>query len=92
MVSLTTNRYGPRQSKSTVYNERGKLNIEVKFAPFSCTHRRSPLHVSPFVCSADFDQTEQNPYRRMPKTDPLLLRSINLSRHLSAWNYFQSRL
>ncbi|KAN0077258.1 3' exoribonuclease family, domain 1 domain containing protein [Tylopilus felleus] len=36
--------YGPRQSKSTTYNEKGRLNIEVKFAPFSCTRRRSPLH------------------------------------------------
>ncbi|KAG9318515.1 3' exoribonuclease family, domain 1-domain-containing protein [Chiua virens] len=36
--------YGPRQSKSTTYNEKGKLNVEVKFSPFSCTRRRSPLH------------------------------------------------
>ncbi|KAF8136387.1 3' exoribonuclease family, domain 1-domain-containing protein [Boletus edulis] len=36
--------YGPRQSKSTTYSEKGKLNIEVKFAPFSCTRRRYPLH------------------------------------------------
>lgn len=50
----TSDRYGPRQSKSTTYNEKGKLNIEVKFAPFSCTRRRSPLHVSPFVLSRRF--------------------------------------
>ncbi|KAJ3757854.1 3' exoribonuclease family, domain 1-domain-containing protein [Lentinula raphanica] len=35
--------YGPRQSKNTAYNEKGKLNVEVKFAPFSCEHRRAPL-------------------------------------------------
>ncbi|KAI0709330.1 mRNA transport regulator 3 [Earliella scabrosa] len=35
--------YGPRQSKSTTYNEKGRLNVEVKFAPFSCTRRRVPI-------------------------------------------------
>ncbi|KAI8998553.1 mRNA transport regulator 3 [Trametes punicea] len=35
--------YGPRQSKTTVYNEKGRLNVEVKFAPFSCTRRRVPI-------------------------------------------------
>ncbi|PAV23941.1 ribosomal S5 domain 2 [Pyrrhoderma noxium] len=35
--------YGPRQSKSATYNEKGKLNVEVKFAPFSCTKRRAPM-------------------------------------------------
>ncbi|TDL24783.1 mRNA transport regulator 3 [Rickenella mellea] len=35
--------YGPRQSRSTTYNEKGKLNVEVKFAPFSCTRRRAPM-------------------------------------------------
>ncbi|KAF9246489.1 3' exoribonuclease family, domain 1-domain-containing protein [Melanogaster broomeanus] len=35
--------YGPRQSKSTTYSEKGRLNVEVKFAPFSCTRRRAPL-------------------------------------------------
>ncbi|PCH38055.1 mRNA transport regulator 3 [Wolfiporia cocos MD-104 SS10] len=35
--------YGPRQSKTTVYNENGRLNVEVKFAPFSCTRRRVPI-------------------------------------------------
>ncbi|OSC99067.1 mRNA transport regulator 3 [Trametes coccinea BRFM310] len=35
--------YGPRQSKTTVYNEKGRLNVEVKFAPFSCTKRRVPI-------------------------------------------------
>ncbi|KAI5986835.1 3' exoribonuclease family, domain 1-domain-containing protein [Pisolithus albus] len=35
--------YGPRQSKTTTYSERGRLNVEVKFAPFSCVRRRSPL-------------------------------------------------
>ncbi|KAL6305262.1 mRNA transport regulator 3 [Sparassis latifolia] len=36
--------YGPRQSKTTVYSEQGRLNVEVKFTPFSCTHRRVPIH------------------------------------------------
>ncbi|KAL5532757.1 MTR3 [Sanghuangporus sanghuang] len=35
--------YGPRQSKTSTYNEKGKLNVEVKFAPFSCTKRRAPM-------------------------------------------------
>ncbi|OBZ75145.1 Exosome complex component MTR3 [Grifola frondosa] len=35
--------YGPRQSKSTVYSDRGRINVEVKFAPFSCTRRRVPI-------------------------------------------------
>ncbi|KAF9069675.1 3' exoribonuclease family, domain 1-domain-containing protein [Rhodocollybia butyracea] len=35
--------YGPRQSKNTTYNEKGRLNVEVKFAPFSCERRRAPL-------------------------------------------------
>ncbi|KAI0331151.1 mRNA transport regulator 3 [Cubamyces sp. BRFM 1775] len=35
--------YGPRQSKTTVYNEKGRLNVEVKFTPFSCTRRRVPI-------------------------------------------------
>ena len=38
-------RYGPRQSKNTAYNEKGRLNVEVKFAPFSCTRRRVPIRV-----------------------------------------------
>ncbi|KAI0928516.1 hypothetical protein AcW1_005737 [Taiwanofungus camphoratus] len=35
--------YGPRQSKTTVYSENGRLNVEVKFVPFSCTRRRVPI-------------------------------------------------
>ncbi|OSX65240.1 hypothetical protein POSPLADRAFT_1135955 [Postia placenta MAD-698-R-SB12] len=35
--------YGPRQSKTTVYSENGRLNVEVKFTPFSCTRRRAPI-------------------------------------------------
>ncbi|KIP09585.1 hypothetical protein PHLGIDRAFT_102557, partial [Phlebiopsis gigantea 11061_1 CR5-6] len=35
--------YGPRQSKSTTYNEKGRLNVEVKFTPFSCKRRRAPM-------------------------------------------------
>ncbi|KAF8894648.1 mRNA transport regulator 3 [Infundibulicybe gibba] len=35
--------YGPRQSKNTGYNEKGRLNVEVKFAPFSCKRRRAPM-------------------------------------------------
>ncbi|KAI0035084.1 ribosomal protein S5 domain 2-type protein [Vararia minispora EC-137] len=35
--------YGPRQSKSSAYSENGKLNVDVKFAPFSCPVRRAPL-------------------------------------------------
>ncbi|KAI0341555.1 mRNA transport regulator 3 [Trametopsis cervina] len=35
--------YGPRQSKSTTYNEKGRLNVEVKFTPFSCKQRRAPM-------------------------------------------------
>ncbi|KAG0707714.1 3' exoribonuclease family, domain 1-domain-containing protein [Suillus ampliporus] len=35
--------YGPRQSKTTTYSEKGRLNVEVKFTPFSCTRRRAPI-------------------------------------------------
>ncbi|KAL9715178.1 3'-5'-exoribonuclease [Leucoagaricus gongylophorus] len=35
--------YGPRQSKNALYSENGRLNVEVKFAPFSCRRRRAPL-------------------------------------------------
>ncbi|KAI0322226.1 ribosomal protein S5 domain 2-like protein [Amylostereum chailletii] len=35
--------YGPRQSKSTSYHESGKLNVEVKFTPFSGQIRKAPL-------------------------------------------------
>ncbi|VDB82986.1 unnamed protein product [Peniophora sp. CBMAI 1063] len=35
--------YGPRQAKGTAYHENGRLNVEVKFAPFSCAVRRAPL-------------------------------------------------
>ncbi|KAF5391294.1 hypothetical protein D9757_001924 [Collybiopsis confluens] len=35
--------YGPRQSKNTAYNEKGRLNVEVKFAPFSCERRKAPM-------------------------------------------------
>jgi len=38
-------RYGPRQSKSAGYSERGRLNVQVKFAPFSCHKRRAPIRV-----------------------------------------------
>lgn len=37
--------YGPRQSKNTAYNEKGRLNVEVKFTPFSSERRRAPLRV-----------------------------------------------
>ncbi|KAK7019352.1 3' exoribonuclease family, domain 1-domain-containing protein, partial [Favolaschia claudopus] len=35
--------YGPRQSKNTAYSEMGRLNVEVKFTPFSCVRRRAPM-------------------------------------------------
>ncbi|KAK2466889.1 hypothetical protein APHAL10511_001147 [Amanita phalloides] len=35
--------YGPRQSKNVPYHEKGKLNVEVKFASFSSPQRRAPL-------------------------------------------------
>ncbi|ESK97013.1 mrna transport regulator 3 [Moniliophthora roreri MCA 2997] len=35
--------YGPRQSKTTAYSENGRLNVEVKFTPFSCSKRKAPL-------------------------------------------------
>lgn len=44
--------YGPRQIKNAPYNEVGRLNVEVKFAPFSCTRRRAPLRVSMGLCPA----------------------------------------
>ncbi|GJE86901.1 mRNA transport regulator 3 [Phanerochaete sordida] len=35
--------YGARQSRSTTYSEKGRLNVEVKFTPFSCQRRRAPM-------------------------------------------------
>jgi len=35
--------YAPRQLKNQQYSDTGKLNVEVKFAPFSCKRRRAPL-------------------------------------------------
>ncbi|KAG7452493.1 mRNA transport regulator 3 [Guyanagaster necrorhizus] len=35
--------YGPRQSKNATYNENGRLNVEVKFAPYSCEQRKAPM-------------------------------------------------
>ncbi|KIY43415.1 ribosomal protein S5 domain 2-like protein [Fistulina hepatica ATCC 64428] len=35
--------YGPRQSKTTAYSEKGRLNVEVKFTPFASIKRKSPL-------------------------------------------------
>ncbi|CAL1704461.1 unnamed protein product [Somion occarium] len=35
--------YGPRQTKTTSFAEKGRLNVEVKFAPFSCRKRRAPM-------------------------------------------------
>ncbi|KZS99224.1 ribosomal protein S5 domain 2-like protein [Sistotremastrum niveocremeum HHB9708] len=34
--------YGPRQAKNTSYSEKGKLNVEVKFAPFASQRRKVP--------------------------------------------------
>ncbi|KAH9484252.1 Exosome complex component mtr3 [Psilocybe cubensis] len=35
--------YGPRQSKNVAFHEKGRLNVEVKFAPYSCSVRRAPM-------------------------------------------------
>ncbi|CUA71072.1 Exosome complex component MTR3 [Rhizoctonia solani] len=36
--------YGPREIKAgTSYTENGRLKVEVKFSPFSCTRRRAPI-------------------------------------------------
>ncbi|KAF8238635.1 ribosomal protein S5 domain 2-like protein [Tricholoma matsutake] len=35
--------YGPRQSKSVAYHDKGRINVEVKFAPFSCERRRAAM-------------------------------------------------
>ncbi|KAF9052661.1 3' exoribonuclease family, domain 1-domain-containing protein [Panaeolus papilionaceus] len=35
--------YGPRQAKNVAFQDKGRLNVEVKFAPFSCSLRRAPL-------------------------------------------------
>lgn len=47
--------YGPRQSKGTTFHEKGRLNVEVKFAPYSCENRRAPMHVTlSLSCVSDF--------------------------------------
>ncbi|KAH6918537.1 mRNA transport regulator 3 [Coprinopsis sp. MPI-PUGE-AT-0042] len=35
--------YGPRQSKNVSFHDKGRLNVELKFAPFSCPKRRAPI-------------------------------------------------
>lgn len=35
--------YGPRQAKNTAYSDRGKLNVEVKYTPFSSIKRKAPM-------------------------------------------------
>ncbi|CAE6436919.1 unnamed protein product [Rhizoctonia solani] len=36
--------YGPREIKAgSSYTENGRLKVEVKFSPFSCTRRRAPI-------------------------------------------------
>ncbi|KDN36735.1 hypothetical protein RSAG8_10664, partial [Rhizoctonia solani AG-8 WAC10335] len=36
--------YGPREIKAGLsYTENGRLKVEVKFSPFSCTRRRAPI-------------------------------------------------
>lgn len=41
--SYPLDRYGPRQApKSAAYSELGKINVDVKFTPFSCARRRVP--------------------------------------------------
>lgn len=39
--------YGPRQSTKQLpyYSEKGKLNVEVKYAPFASKRRRNPMRV-----------------------------------------------
>ncbi|KAI6112039.1 3' exoribonuclease family, domain 1-domain-containing protein [Pisolithus croceorrhizus] len=44
--------YGPRQSKTTTYSERGRLNVEVKFAPFSCCKKEIPTSQDRAVATA----------------------------------------
>ncbi len=41
-VSDYPRRYGPRQTKNAPYNEKGKLRVDVKFAPFSSRRRLTP--------------------------------------------------
>lgn len=38
-------RYAPRQLKNAQYSDVGRLNVEVKFAPFSSQIRRAHLRV-----------------------------------------------
>lgn len=61
--------YGPRQSKNVSYSESGHLNVEVKFAPFSCRRRRAPLRVS--AERKVWHNHKQTEARRMPKIEQL---------------------
>lgn len=54
---LFVSRYGPRQSKNTAYSEMGRLNVEVKFTPFSCVRRRAPMRVSAMHIARDLTPT-----------------------------------
>ncbi|KAL1707270.1 3' exoribonuclease family, domain 1-domain-containing protein [Schizophyllum commune] len=35
--------YGPRQNKNVAYSEQGRLNVEVKYAPYATARRKAPL-------------------------------------------------
>ena len=37
--------YGPRQNKNVAYSEQGRLNVEVKYAPYATARRKAPLRV-----------------------------------------------
>lgn len=44
-TSKRVDRYAPRQIKNAQYSDTGRLNVEVKFAPFSSIKRRAHLRV-----------------------------------------------
>ncbi|TRM62499.1 3' exoribonuclease family, domain 1-domain-containing protein [Schizophyllum amplum] len=35
--------YGPRQNKNVAYSDQGRLNVEVKYAPYATARRKAPL-------------------------------------------------
>ena len=94
-------RYGPRQSKSAGYSERGRLNVQVKFAPFSCHKRRAPIRVRllnpltqlPFVIPRDpgrggsLDSSPHPPISR-PEHSPRIVPQVH---HRRFPNYHRER-
>ena len=88
--------YGPRQSKNTAYSDNGRLNVEVKYTPYSSQKRKAPIRVSPpcrdFLLFLMWRTGRRRPYNRSRHTPgvtvfrPPRAPSQIHHRHLSSYN------